>query len=59
MDNPWADALSRQLGYKGDKVYKNITILKEDENRDLVPNTQEIAKLLPIKGPWDNDILKA
>ena len=59
VNNSRANALSQLLGYKGGKVYKEIAIFKEDKNGDLVLNTQEIAELSLVKGPWDNDILKA
>ena len=58
-DNPRADALSRQPGYEGDKVYKEVAILREDKNGNLVPNTREIAALTKIQGPWDSEIIQA
>ena len=57
-DNVIADALSRQPGYEGDKVYKDVAILKEDENGNLVQNIKAIA-LTRVQGPWDEDIRKA
>jgi len=42
-DNPKADALSRKLGYKEDKRYKEAAILKVLENKDLASIIREIV----------------
>ena len=36
-DNVKVNALSRLLRYEGDKIYNKIALLKELNNKDLVP----------------------
>ena len=43
IKNAKANALSRKLGYKRDKTYKEVVLLYTLENRDLVLNIQEVA----------------
>jgi hypothetical protein len=58
-DNPRADALSRQPGYEGDKIYKRQAILKEDKHENLIPNSKIIASLTKVKSPWYEEIVQA
>ena len=61
-ENVVADALSRQPGYEGDKTYKQVAILKEDLNKDFVPNVKEINALTRVMldaGPWDQEVENA
>jgi hypothetical protein len=42
-DNARADALSRKPGYKDDKAYKEVALLKTLANGDLALNIREVV----------------
>ena len=44
-NNAKADALSKLLGYEGDKIYNKIALLKKLDNGDLIPHIQKTAAI--------------
>ena len=57
-DNARADALSRKPGYKADKAYKEVALLRTLENGDLAPNIREIAAVNITNNSWFDKLTK-
>ena len=51
-NNVRANALSRMLGYKNNKTYKEIALLYILDNKDLAPNIREISVITIRNNQW-------